>query len=123
MAQQQNMRTVARFDDTGFVRMHMDGLLDEQVWWKNVSFDEVTGQGSYLMKMAPGTRSNPHIHHGAEEFFVLEGDLTDHDGFSYRSGDFVSLAAGSSHFSRTEAGCLLVVTHRGATESIQEGAL
>ncbi|WP_170351502.1 MULTISPECIES: cupin domain-containing protein [Ruegeria] len=117
------MRTVARFDDTGFVRMHMDGLLDEQVWWKNVSFDEVTGQGSYLMKMAPGTRSNPHIHHGAEEFFVLEGDLTDHDGFSYRSGDFVSLAAGSSHFSRTEAGCLLVVTHRGATESIQEGAL
>ncbi len=123
MAQQQNMRTVARFDDTGFVRMHMDGLLDEQVWWKNVSFDEVTGQGSYLMKMAPGTRSNPHIHHGAEEFFVLEGNLTDDDGFSYRSGDFVSLAAGSSHFSRTEAGCLLVVTHRGATESIQEGAL
>ncbi|CUK20427.1 anti-sigma factor, putative, ChrR family [Ruegeria denitrificans] len=123
MAQLQNMRTVTRFDDTGFVRMHMKDLPDEQVWWKNVSFDEDTGQGSYLMKMAPGTRSNPHIHHGREEFFVLEGDLTDHDGFSYRSGDFVSLAAGSSHFSRTEAGCLLVVIHRGATESIQEGAL
>ncbi len=123
MAQHQNMRTVTRFDDTGFVRMQMENLPDEQVWWKNVSFDEETGQGSYLMKMAPGTRSNPHIHHGPEEFFVLEGDLTDHDGFSYRSGDFVSLAAGSSHFSHTEAGCLLVVTHRGATESIREGVL
>ncbi|MFY2822354.1 cupin domain-containing protein [Ruegeria sp. MALMAid1280] len=123
MAQIQNRRSVARFDNTGFVRMWMEGLPDEQVWWKNVSFDEETGQGSYLMKMAPGTRSNPHIHHGPEEFFVLEGDLTDHDGFCYRSGDFVSLAAGSSHFSRTAAGCLLIVTHRGATESIQEGAL
>lgn len=123
MAKQQNMRTVTRFDDTGFVRMQMKGLPDEQVWWKNVSFDQDTGQGSYLMKMAPGTRSNPHVHHGPEEFFVLEGDLTDHDGFIYRSGDFVSLTAGSSHFSHTKAGCLLVVTHRGATESIQESAL
>ncbi|WP_299988420.1 cupin domain-containing protein [uncultured Ruegeria sp.] len=123
MTQLQSTRIVARFEDTGFIRMRMEGLPDEQVWWKNVSFDEETGQGSYLMKMAPGTRSTPHIHHGPEEFFVLEGDLTDHDGFSYRSGDFVSLTAGSSHFSRTEAGCLLVVTHRGATETIQEKAL
>ncbi|WP_319544369.1 cupin domain-containing protein [Ruegeria conchae] len=123
MSQQQNMRTVTRFDDTGFVRMHMKDRPDAQVWWKNVSFDEDTGQGSYLMKMAPGARSNPHIHHGPEEFFVLEGDLTDHDGFRYHSGDFVSFPAGSSHFSRTETGCLLVVMHRGATEAIQEGAL
>lgn len=117
------MRTVTRFDDTGFVRMQMKDRPDAQVWWKNVSFDEDIGQGSYLMKMAPGTRSNPHIHHGPEEFFVLEGDLTDHDGFNYRSGDFVSLTAGSSHFSHTKSGCLLVVMHRGATESIQEGVL
>ncbi|SMO94003.1 cupin domain-containing protein [Ruegeria faecimaris] len=123
MAQQQSARTVIRFDDPGFVRMRMDGLPDAQVWWKNISFDEETGQGSYLMKMAPGTRSNPHVHYGPEEFFVLEGDLTDHDGFRYRSGDFVSLAAGFSHYSRTEAGCLLVVTHRGATEAIQENTL
>ncbi|WP_170560522.1 cupin domain-containing protein [Ruegeria atlantica] len=123
MTKRHNTRTVARFDDPEFVPMRMEGLPDEQVWWKNVSFDKETGQGSYLMKMAPGTRSNPHIHHGPEEFFVLEGDLTDHDGFRYRSGDFVSLTAGSSHYSRTDAGCLLVVTHRGATESIQEGAL
>ncbi|MFA3916624.1 cupin domain-containing protein [Ruegeria sp. 2012CJ15-1] len=114
---------MTRFDDKGFVRMQMDGLPNEQVWWKNISFDEKTGHGSYLMKMAPGARSNPHIHNGPEEFFVLEGNLTDHDGFSYRCGDFVSLAAGSAHCSSTEAGCLLVVTHRGATQSIQESAL
>ncbi|WP_164661391.1 cupin domain-containing protein [Tropicibacter sp. Alg240-R139] len=123
MAQLQNARTVVRFEDIGFTRMEMEGLPDEQVCWKNVSFDEATGQGSYLMKMAPGTRSNPHTHTGAEEFFVLEGDLTDNDGFSYRSGDFVSLTAGSSHFSYTKTSCLLEVTHRGATKSIVEGAL
>ncbi|SPJ29321.1 cupin domain-containing protein [Falsiruegeria mediterranea] len=123
MGQLDAARTVARFDDPGFIRTEMDGLSDAQVWWKNISFDKTTGRGSYLMKMAPGTRSNPHTHTGTEEFFVLEEDLTDHDGFSYRSGDFVSLAAGSSHFSRTKTGCLLVVTHHGATKAIDESEL
>ena len=123
MAALADKRTVARFDDAGFERLRMDGLPNEDVWWKNVSYDEATGQGSYLMKMAPGTRSNPHIHHGAEEFFVLEGDLVDHDGHAYRAGDFVSLAGGSAHHSHSPSGCLLVVTHRGVIEDISEDRL
>lgn len=116
-------RTVARFEDDGFRRMIMPGLPDEDVWWKNVSYDAATGQGSYLMKMAPGTRCNPHIHRGAEEFYIVEGDLVDHDGHRYAAGDFVSLSGGSRHFSVSPSGCLLVVTHRGVIEDITEDQL
>ncbi|MEL6121505.1 MAG: hypothetical protein AAFR49_17720, partial [Pseudomonadota bacterium] len=68
-------RTVANFDKDGFEILEMPGLPGEQVWWKNVSFEEATGQGSYLLIMAPGTRCNPHRHNGPEEFYIIEGDL------------------------------------------------
>ena len=71
------------------------------------------GQGSYLYKMGPGARSNPHEHEGPEEFFILDGDLVDHDGHSYKQGDFVSLKGGSRHYSISLSGCTIVVTHRG----------
>ncbi len=51
--------------------------------WHNMSYDAVTGRGSYLMVMAPGASSVPHRHDGAEEFFVLEGELVDFDGHIY----------------------------------------
>ena len=54
------------------------------VWWYNFSYNEETGEGSYLYKMDPGTKSKTHLHMGPEEFFLLEGDLTDSDGFEYK---------------------------------------
>jgi anti-sigma factor ChrR (cupin superfamily) len=111
-------RTVSRFDTGGFERMIMPGLPDEDVWWKNVSYDESTGQGSYLMIMAPGTRCNPHRHNGPEEFYILEGDLEDCDGHLYVAGDFASLSGGSEHFSVSRSGCRLVVTHRGVIDDL-----
>lgn len=84
--------------------------------WHNVSFDQETGRGSYLMVMTPGASSTPHRHTGAEEFYVLEGELVDFDGFVYRAGDFVRLAAGTVHTSLSPAGCKLLVTHWGRTE-------
>ncbi len=50
---------------------------------------------------------------GPEEFFILEGDLTDPDGYTYKKGDFVHLSSGSLHYSTTSSGCTTVVTHRG----------
>ena len=117
------LRTVARFDDADFVPMALDGEDIERSTWKNISFDEASGRGSYLMRMEPGAVSNPHRHNGAEEFFILEGDLKDHDGHLYAQGDFVSLAAGSCHKSISPSGCLLVVTHHGPVDSIEEADL
>ena len=118
MAKLATFRTVADFNPDGFVRMEMEGLPDEDVLWRNVSYDQATGQGSYLMIMAPGTRCNPHRHNGPEEFYVIEGDLVDCDGFAYGAGDFVSLAGGSAHFSISHTGCRLVVTHRGMIDDL-----
>jgi anti-sigma factor ChrR (cupin superfamily) len=114
-------RTVATFDPATFERMDMLGLKGQDVLWKNVSFNKATGQGSYLMIMAPGTKCNPHRHNGEEEFFIVEGDLRDHDGHLYTAGEFVSLANGSEHFSASPSGCKLVVTQRGAETNFRHG--
>ncbi|MDG1237049.1 MAG: cupin domain-containing protein [Amylibacter sp.] len=114
-------RTVATFDPSTFTPMNMLGLEGQDVLWKNVSFNEVTGQGSYLMIMAPGTKCNPHRHNGDEEFFIVEGNLRDHDGHLYSAGDFVSLACGSEHFSVSPSGCKLVVTQRGPETNFRHG--
>ena len=53
-------RAVADFDPEGFEYLVMPGLPGEKVWWRKVSYDEETGQGSYLMIMAPGDRTWDH---------------------------------------------------------------
>ena len=67
------------------------------------------GNGFYIYKMEPGYTTIPHRHRGIEEFLILSGDLTDHDGAVYREGDLVSLKAGTEHCSHTENGCLIAV--------------
>lgn len=116
-------RTVATFDTDDFERFDTPGLPDEKVWWRNISYDEAAGQGSYLMIMAPGSRCNPHRHTGPEEFFMVEGDLVDCDGHVYKAGDFVSLSGGSAHDSVSPSGCRIVVTHRGVVEDISSDEL
>ena len=117
------LRTVANINEISWQRLDQPGLPGADVWWYNLSFDETTGQGSYLYKMGPGTRSNAHEHGGPEEFFILEGDLVDHDGFQYRAGDFVSLAGGSRHYSTSPSGCVIVVTHRGVITDLEDDAV
>ncbi len=91
------------------------------ICWYNLSYDDETGEGSYLYKMDPGTKSKAHLHSGPEEFFLLEGDLIDSDGYQYKKGDFVQLGSGSCHYSTTTLGCTVVVTHRGKFVFTQKG--
>jgi len=49
----------------------------------------------FLLRMEAGAQSNPHEHMGFEEFLVIDGELIDCDGTTYRSGDFVRLMPGS----------------------------
>lgn len=67
------------------------------------------GTGFHIYRMGPGTRSDAHEHTGHEEFLVLDGELTDHDGTVYRTGDLVWLRQGTKHWSHTKDGCLLAV--------------
>jgi hypothetical protein len=117
------LRTVANINTIKWEILEQPGLPNEKVWWYNLSYDAERGTGSYLYKMGKGARSNPHEHDGPEEFFMLEGELHDSDGFCYKEGDFVSLAAGSRHSSVSPHGCVIVVTHRGKVIDLVESEL
>lgn len=116
-------RKIARFDTSAFVVMPNFGGADGTMKWHNVSFDEKTGVGSYLLVMSPGASSTPHRHNAAEEFYVLEGELIDFDGQVYAAGDYVRLERGTAHTSLSPSGCKLLVTHWGQTETVSIGEL
>ena len=65
-----NLRKVANIKNLNWEVLDQPGLPGEDVWWFNLSYDPKTGQGSYLYKMGPKARSNPHEHEGPEEFFI-----------------------------------------------------
>jgi anti-sigma factor ChrR (cupin superfamily) len=81
--------------------------------WHPISYDKKSGQGSYILKFKPGGKSLKHKHFGTEEFLVLEGSLKDSDNTEFKVGDFVSFKSGSTHFSSSVKGCLLLVFMRG----------
>jgi anti-sigma factor ChrR (cupin superfamily) len=59
----------------------------------------------YIYKMGPGTKTIAHKHKGAEEFLIIEDDLTDHNGVNYGPNDLVWLWDETKHYSYTENGC------------------
>ncbi len=63
---------------------------------------------SWLLKMLPGGRLQPHEHaDGAEECMVLEGELSI-NGVKFKGGDYQIAHPGSTHFEvATEVGAML----------------
>ena len=105
----QGERLVLTLTDTGFEPYDLDGPLQPEITWQPISFDRASQQGSYVMRLAPGARTIPHVHPGYEDFLILEGELTDADGRIFRPGDFVSYRPGTRHHSWTESGCVIAV--------------
>lgn len=107
-------RIVANLADAQFEPfLSSDGTKDGEVFQVNGGR---RGYGFHIYRMEPGQTTVPHIHHGDEEFFLIEGDLTDHDGYVYKPGDLVCLRDGTRHSSYSENGCLLVVHLRDASD-------
>jgi len=100
-------RRVANIFETVFTPIQSNGKPDGEVLQLND--DKPLGSGFYIYKMEPGTASVPHKHAGHEEFLIIQGDLTDHDGFEYGAGDLVWLRDGTAHNSTTKNGCLVAV--------------
>jgi anti-sigma factor ChrR (cupin superfamily) len=102
-------RKVVATRTTPFLPYDMEGPLQPELSWLPVSYDAATGEGTYVMRMQPGSRTIEHVHAGMEEFLILEGELIDEDGAVFGPGDFVSYEPGTRHDSRTETGCLIAV--------------
>lgn len=81
---------------------------------KQLALDEQRGVATLLMRVAPGTVYPAHHHHGAEECYVIDGDVFA-GGRHLAAGDFHHADAGSDHQPlSTVNGCtvLLVVDAR-----------
>jgi mannose-6-phosphate isomerase-like protein (cupin superfamily) len=76
------------------------------------------GAGFTLYRMAPGSSSQPHEHTCHEQFFVIEGEVVDNDGFVYWPGDFVLLKQGAQHYPTTVTGATLAVFVREIEKDI-----
>ena len=70
------------------------------------------GQGSYILKIKPNTRTPYHKHTNYEEFCILDGKLIDKDNTKLNKGDFVSYKPGSNHSSYAKTDCKLLVFMR-----------
>jgi anti-sigma factor ChrR (cupin superfamily) len=81
--------------------------------WIPLSGDANLGYETFFLKIRPGAETTPHMHVGGEEFYVVDGSLTDCDGVTFHRGDYVSYQPGSRHFSMTDEGCTLLVILRG----------
>ena len=102
-------RIVRNIHSTPFARFEAEGIAYEGLTHLALDDRRPAGTGFHVIRMAPGAVSTPHEHTADEMFYVLEGELIDHDGQRYGPGDMVLLKAGTRHGSHTPAGCLLLV--------------
>lgn len=96
-----------------FVRLH-----NEQDWQdhrvpgirvRQLYVDRERNTQTVLMRCAPGAKFPHHVHRGAEESLVLEGDLRIGD-LVLHPGDYQRCEPGSHHLEQTtETGCLLLI--------------
>lgn len=73
--------------------------------------DRVGGEvarATSVVRYAPGSRFDRHLHGGGEEILVLEGTLSDEHG-DYPAGSYLRNPPGSSHAPTSQDGCLLFV--------------
>ena len=88
--------------------------------WHKITYSKETGQGTYILKMEPGARSQLHEHANFEEFLMLDGELIDSDNKIFKKGDLVTFEPGSRHSSYTKNGCLILVFMREANKAIDK---
>ncbi|MDZ7361030.1 MAG: cupin domain-containing protein [candidate division KSB1 bacterium] len=76
---------------------------------KRLFVDRANDRATMLVRMPAGASYPRHRHAGAEQCYVLEGDLR-FGGRVFRAGDFQCAEADSIHdIQYTEAGCLLLI--------------
>jgi quercetin dioxygenase-like cupin family protein len=114
-------RTKVNWREAAFSTYSLQGKPQADLSWHNLSWDDATSSGFFLIRFAPGGVSIPHEHLAHEEFVVLEGELEDHDGTVYRAGDCVSLAPGTRHFTRSKHGAVSAVFIRGGFRTLDQG--
>lgn len=106
-------RTITKISGVKLKPFNRYGKPISKLSWFPISYNEKNGHGSYILKFEAGGKSLRHKHLEHEEFLILKGSLKDSDNTEFKTGDFVTFQPGSSHFSTSDEGCLLLVFARG----------
>ena len=72
-----------------------------------------------IVRFAPGSKFDEHVHDGGEEIIVLEGTFSDEFG-SYPKGTYIRNPMGSSHNPYSDSGCVIFVKLRQFQDGDQE---
>ena len=76
---------------------------------KQLSFNEKNGYAVLILDVPPGTEYPDHHHNGAEECYIIEGDLYS-EGKYLKKGDFLHADSNSEHKKLyTKNGCKLLL--------------
>ena len=102
-------RRVVNVKDAAFEPWDAEGTTEKGTSIIQLNPAKPRGVGFYIYRMEPGANSMPHRHGGAEEFYMIEGEIIDNDGTVYRAGDVVWLAPGTEHTSHAPNGALIAV--------------
>lgn len=100
-------RRVVNIQNGTFEALVSDGVEDGSVLQLNKA--KALGSGFHIYKMEPGATTVAHTHASDEEFYIIEGEIVDHDGARYGAGDLVWLRKGTHHNSYSPNGCVIVV--------------
>ena len=114
-----NKRKITNPFDVKFVPFDNYGPVVPGMSRHKITYNTETGKGTYILKMDPGAKSLPHEHTNYEEFLMLDGELIDADNKVFKKGDFVTYEPGSTHYSYTKNGCLLLVFMRSKSKPIK----
>lgn len=83
---------------------------DAGFWLKRLYEDEGRGEKTWLMKVEPGAHAPSHAHDEFEQFYVLEGTITDDHG-RMEAGDFVCRPPGDMHWAASDDGALVLLVY------------
>ena len=102
-----SMRIVARAADAAWTPSPQSGV-DRRM------LDRVGGEvarATSIVRYAPGSRFDRHVHAGGEEILVLDGVFSDESG-DHAAGSYLRNPPGSAHAPFSHEGCLLFVKLR-----------
>lgn len=102
-----SMRIVARAADAAWTPSPRSGV-DRRM------LDRVGGEvarATSVVRYAPGSRFDRHVHAGGEEILVLDGVFSDESG-DHAAGSYLRNPPGSAHAPFSQEGCLLFVKLR-----------
>lgn len=111
-------RTAIDTDTTKLKPYDRYGTQNPTMDWIQLSGDANHGFETFLLKMKPGAQSTPHRHTGREEFFILDGSITDCDGEIFTKGQYVKYKPDSIHHSNSSSGCTMLVVLTGQNKSL-----